>query len=98
MFSYLVEVIFACFLQILFLGILDIPLCTCLPSSPLLFLFLEFKKKKKSSKGVCTSRSTQLCTKLLLGCSQNLQECFPFCIVILLFNLLKSLLSDVLLQ
>lgn len=97
MFSYLVEVIFACFSQILFLGILDVPLCTCLPSSPLLFLFLEFKKKK-SSKGVTTSRSTQLCTKLLLGCSQNLQESFPFCIVILLFNLLKSLLSDVLLQ
>lgn len=50
MFSYLVEVIFACFLQILFLGILDIPLCTCLPSSPLLFLFLELKKKKNPLK------------------------------------------------
>ncbi|XP_074673518.1 mitogen-activated protein kinase kinase kinase kinase 3 isoform X5 [Strix aluco] len=67
------------------------------PSS--LLLLLQKKPPKKSSKSVCgLPEALRHASKLVFGCSHNLQECIPFCAVIVMINLVKALLSDALLQ
>ncbi|KAM4681425.1 mitogen-activated protein kinase kinase kinase kinase 3 isoform 10-T13 [Amazona ochrocephala] len=84
--SYLVQVLFACFL---FIATLLVPLCTST------FLLLPLIKSSKSVCGLPEVLSHV--GKFFLGCSCNLQECFFF-LLELLFNLVKSSLSDALLQ